>query len=91
MDNNLTLDTIYTELRHHLKGDTANPYCDIRVEFIYPLSRQEEQVDSLQRFFVCAMFGTAYEGWDLQRQWMHILKTTWITIAAMQKYTRGGE
>jgi hypothetical protein len=62
--NNLTLDTILFESRHHLEGDTANPYCDIRLQFIYPVNSDDTNLDTLQHYFVTALFGTAYE--DLQ-------------------------
>ncbi|MDD2511728.1 MAG: RsiV family protein [Proteiniphilum sp.] len=58
--NNLKMDTISVVSRHHLEGDTTNPYCDIKVEFIYPLSSQKTSLDTLQQFFVTAVFGTAY-------------------------------
>lgn len=62
--NSLTLDTILVESRQHLDGDTASPYCDIRLEFIYPVSSQETNLDTLQQYFVTAFFGQAYEGLD---------------------------
>lgn len=64
IENNITLDTIFTESRYHLEGDTANPYCDIRVDFVYPLRGEDEELDSVQQFFVRAMFGAAYEGME---------------------------
>lgn len=62
--NSLTLDTILVESRQHLDGDTASPYCDIRLEFIYPVSSQETNLDTLQQYFVTAFFGQAYERLD---------------------------
>ena len=44
------LDTIRVAQRNHLEGDTANPYCDISVEFIYPISSSGANVATLQQF-----------------------------------------
>src|SRR5690554_2161875 len=54
------LDTVRVSKRSHLEGDTANPYCDIQVEFIYPVTSTGVSVDTLQLFFVQNMLGAAY-------------------------------
>lgn len=54
------LDTVRVSKRSHLEGDTANPYCDIQVEFIYPVTSTGVSVDTLQLFFVQSMLGAAY-------------------------------
>jgi hypothetical protein len=59
--NSVAFDTIRVGARNHLDGDTANPFCDIRIEFIYPVSSQKTSVDTLQQFFVRSMFGTSYD------------------------------
>lgn len=59
--NKLTLDTIRIESRRHLGGDTVNPYCDIRLHVIYPIDSEETNLDTLQRYFVTALFGPAYQ------------------------------
>jgi len=59
--NNVSFDTIRVVSRDHLEGDTANPYCDIRIDFIYPVSSHTTSVDTLQQFFVRSMFGTSYD------------------------------
>jgi len=60
-ENNVAFDTIRVSERHHLEGDTSKPYCDIRVEFIYPVTGSGNNADTLQRFFVKHMFGTSYD------------------------------
>lgn len=60
-DNNVEFDTIVVNERHYLHGDTANPYCDINIQFVYPESNNRAGVDSLQRVFVRNMFGLAYD------------------------------
>lgn len=60
-DNNIAFDTISMHERHHLDGDTSKPYCDIRLEFVYPAATSSYNTDTLQRFFVRHMFGTSYD------------------------------
>jgi hypothetical protein len=54
------LDTIQVARRSYLKGDTANPYCDISVEFVYPISSNGANVEVLQEFFTQNMLGNAF-------------------------------
>ena len=54
------LDTIRVAQRNHLEGDTANPYCDISVEFIYPISSSGANVATVQQFFIQNMLGDAF-------------------------------
>lgn len=54
-------DTIRVAKRSHLQGDTTNPYCDINVEFIYPISSSGVSTDTLQRFFIQSVLGVAYD------------------------------
>jgi len=60
-DNNIAFDTISMHERHHLDEDTSKPYCDIRLEFVYPAATSSYNTDTLQRFFVRHMFGTSYD------------------------------
>jgi len=66
-DNGVDFDTIVADSRNHLEGDTINPYCDIRVHFVYPISGRKTSVDTLQQFFVRSMFGTPYDTLQPQR------------------------
>lgn len=60
-ENNVVFDTIRVCERHHLDGDTSKPYCDIRLEFVYPVTGSGYNTDTLQRLFVQHMFGTSYD------------------------------
>lgn len=53
-------DTVRIAKRNHLEGDTTNPYCDIKVEFIYPVSSSGVGQDTLQHFFIQNTFGATY-------------------------------
>lgn len=59
--NNVAFDTINVVSRNHLDGDSINPYCDIRIDFIYPVTSHKTSLDTLQQFFVRSMFGTSYD------------------------------
>ncbi|HLW10804.1 MAG TPA: RsiV family protein [Fermentimonas sp.] len=63
-ENNIDFDTIRTEERFYLEGDTRNPYCDIKVDFIYPVSSSEGDLQMLQQLFVRSMFGYAFENFE---------------------------
>lgn len=60
-ENNIAFDTISRVGHHHLDGDTTNPYCDIRVEFVYPVSSSKMNLDMLQQFFIRNTFGAPYD------------------------------
>lgn len=59
--NNVVFDTISLISRNYLEEDTTNPYCDLRIEFVYPVSSHKTNLDTLQQFFVRSMFGTSYD------------------------------
>ena len=58
VDNHIDFDTISVVERHHLGGDTDNPYCEIRISFVFPVSSENLSIDTLQRIFVENVFGT---------------------------------
>lgn len=60
-ENSVGFDTVSMVEHHHLDGDTANPYCNIKVEFVYPVSSSKMNLDMLQQFFIRNMFGTPYD------------------------------
>ena len=64
VDNDIKFDTIRTAKRHHIEGDSKNPYCDIGIEFIYPIHSEETEINTIQQFFVKSMFGSSFEGLD---------------------------
>lgn len=61
VDNDIEFDTIRTTKRHHIEGDSKNPYCDIRIEFVYPKNKKETDLKNIQQFFVKSMFGSSFE------------------------------
>lgn len=60
-ENDIDFDTINVNRRYHLDDDSTKPYCDIRVNFIYPKNSSNTSLDTLQQFFVSNMFGPSFE------------------------------
>ena len=61
VENDIEFDTIRTAKRHHIEGDSKNPYCDIRIEFVYPKTSKETELKTIQQFFVKSIFGGSFE------------------------------
>ena len=61
VDNDVVFDTISLTARHHLDGDTANPYCNIGIEFIYPVRSNKTDLNMLQQYFIRNTFGAPYD------------------------------
>lgn len=61
-ENKVEFDTVRLVDRYYLDGDTANPYCNIEVDFIYPVSSDIViDLEMLQQFFIKNTFGMAYD------------------------------
>ena len=61
VENDIEFDTIRTAKRHYIDEDQKNPYCDIRIEFVFPKTNKETELNSIQQFFVKSMFGSSFE------------------------------
>lgn len=60
-ENEISFDTISINKRQHLDNDSTRPFCDISVNFVYPVKSAKTNLDTLQRFFVSNMFGPSFE------------------------------
>src|SRR5690554_7695402 len=60
-ENEISFDTISINKRQHLDNDSTRPFCDISVNFVYPVKSAKTNLDTLQRFFVGNMFGPSFE------------------------------
>lgn len=60
-ENDVEFDTISRVAREYLDGDTLNPYCNIEVDFIYPVGGGKMDLDVMQQFFIRNTFGVAYD------------------------------
>lgn len=60
-DNQVKFDTLTVEKRQHLNNDTANPYCDLKVHFVYPSASNEVSLQRLHQLFIRNTFGTAFD------------------------------
>jgi hypothetical protein len=61
VENDIEFDTIRTAKRHHIEDESKNPYCDIRIEFVYPKTSKDTKLKTIQQFFVKSMFGSSFE------------------------------
>ena len=62
--NRVDFDTIMVNKRHYLENDTVGPYCDLKIDFIYPIRTDKNNLDELQQSFVKNFFGSAFESMD---------------------------
>ncbi len=61
-DNQVKFDTLIVEKKHHLHNDTSSPWCELNVQFIYPIkSSKDDDLIRLQQLFVRGIFGRLYE------------------------------
>lgn len=60
-ENSIEFDTSSVVVRHHLEGDTTNPYCNLVVDFIYPVHSDHADLSILQQHFVRNIFGSSYD------------------------------
>ncbi len=60
-ENEISFDTISINKRQHLDNNSTRPFCDISVNFVYPVKSAKTNLDTLQRFFVSNMFGPSFE------------------------------
>lgn len=61
IEKSADFDTIQVTKRSHLEENPANPFCDIQVEFVYPVHSMGVGPDTLQQFFIQNMFGEPYD------------------------------
>lgn len=59
-ENQVKFDTLVVERRHYLRNDTASPFCDLNVHFVYPISSSEADLKTLQAAFIRNTFGQPY-------------------------------
>ena len=61
-DNQVKFDTLMVDKKYHLLNDTSNPWCELNVEFVYPIkSSKQDDLTRLQQLFVRGTFGRLYE------------------------------
>lgn len=63
-DNQVIFDTLLIEKKHFLRNDTSNPFCELNVEFIYPIESSKVDLKRLQQLFIRATFGRNYNGFS---------------------------
>ena len=59
--NEVTFDSVKVEQIYHLLNDTTQPFCDIKINLIYPSGYTDKTVlKSLQSVFISKCFGESY-------------------------------
>lgn len=59
-DNQIKFDTLLYAKRHFLMNDPSNPFCDLKIEFIYPIQSTKSDLHKLQQIFIRGIFGREY-------------------------------
>lgn len=59
-ENQVRFDTLIVEKRHYLRNDTASPFCDLNVHFVYPIISSKTDLKTLQQVFIRNTFGQPY-------------------------------
>lgn len=60
-DNSMAFDTVYSVQNYHWNNDSTQPSCNLKVDFIYPVSFEDKAIlDSLQRIFISTFFDETY-------------------------------
>ena len=59
-DNQVQFDTLVVEKKYYLNNDTANPYCDLNVHFVYPIKSSKTELNRLQQLFISNTLGQMY-------------------------------
>lgn len=60
-DNQVVFDTLIVEGKHFLRNDTAKPFCDLNVHFVYPIKSSKTDLKRLQQIFIRNTFGQTYD------------------------------
>lgn len=60
-DNQIKFDTLVVEKKHFLRNDTSSPFCELNVEFIYPIESSKVNLKRLQQLFIRSTLGRNYD------------------------------
>lgn len=60
-DNQVVFDTLTVQSKQYLHNDTANPYCELHVNFVYPITSSINDLERLQQLFIRNTLGQTYD------------------------------
>lgn len=60
-DNQVQFDTLVVEKKQYLYNDTANPFCDLNLHFVFPIKSSKTDLKRLQQLFIRNTFGQTYD------------------------------
>lgn len=60
-DNHVTFDTLIVQKKQYLHNDSANPFCELSVHFVYPIASDKSDLMRLQQLFIRNTLGQTYD------------------------------
>ncbi len=60
-DNQIKFDTLLVEKKHFLHNDTASPFCELNINFVYPIESSKAKLKGLQQILIRTTLGRNYE------------------------------
>ena len=60
-DNQVEFDTLIVEKTYYLLNDTAKPFCDLNMHFVYPITSSKCELSVLQQIFIFNTLGQNYD------------------------------
>ncbi len=60
-DNQINFDTLLIEKKHYLSNDTLKPFCELNVNFVYPIESSKSKLKRIQQHFIQTAFGRNYD------------------------------
>lgn len=63
-DNQVTFDTLIVENKQYLYNDSANPFCELIVSFVYPMTSSKNDLERLQQLFIRNTLGQTYDAFS---------------------------
>ncbi len=63
-DNQVKFDTLRVDKKYFLNNDTTQPFCELKVEFIYPKESAKANLKRLQQLFIRTTLGRNYENFS---------------------------
>lgn len=74
-DNQVTFDTLIVQNKQYLHNDTANPFCELSVHFVYPITSAKTDLVRLKQLFIRNTLGQTYDAFTPQEAVERYTKT----------------
>lgn len=60
-ENLVQFDTLIVNKKHHLRNDSANPSCELKVQLVFPIESGKSDLKKLQQLFIHETLGQIFE------------------------------